>query len=82
MKYIRFKHGEFILFSRNLIHAEVARAAASGGGPPVSAGFVVKGTNGELACKGQSDSLRLVADLGDTKRLREFLGSVSKMKGS
>lgn len=82
MKYIQFKHGEFILFSRDLIHADVARAAASGGGPPVSAGFVVKGTNGELACKGQSDSLGLVADPGDTQRLKEFLWSAPRMKGS
>jgi hypothetical protein len=78
MKYIRFKHGEFILFSRDLIHERVSKAIPFRSGAPVSAGFVVRGTDGELACRGQSDSLGLVSNPGDTKRLREFLGSAPK----
>jgi hypothetical protein len=82
MKYIRFKHGEFILFSSNLIHENVAKAVPSWNGEPVSAGFVVRATDGELACRGQSDSLGLIADSGDTERLRDFLGSAPKASGS
>jgi hypothetical protein len=48
----------------------------------VSAGFVVRAADGELACRGESDSLDLVADPGDTERLREFLGSAPKESGS
>jgi len=82
MKYIRFKHGEFIVFSRDLIHENVAKAIPSRSGAPVSAGFVVRVADGELACRGQSDSLDLIADPGDTERLREFLGSAPKASGS
>lgn len=81
MKYIRFRHGEFILFSRDLIHANVANAVPSRSGEPVSAGFVVRAADGELACRGESDSLDLGADPGDTERLREFLGSAPKASG-
>jgi hypothetical protein len=82
MKYIRFRHGEFILFSRDLIHENVAKAVPSRSGAPVSAGFVVRAADGELACRGQSDSLGLESDPGDTGRLREFLCSAPKISGT
>ena len=82
MKYIQFKHGEFILFSRDLVHQNVAKAVGRGSGPPVSAGFVVRGADGELACRGRSESLELGSDPGDTGRLRKFLGSAPKASGS
>ncbi|MGJ8641818.1 MAG: hypothetical protein ACSHX9_00290 [Luteolibacter sp.] len=79
MKYIRFKYGKFILFSGDFIHANVARSAESISGPPVSAGFVVRAADGELACRGQSDSLDLVADPEDTELLAKFLCSAPKV---
>lgn len=77
-KYIRFKRfGGIVVWDEmtGVTHADMARLIQIVSGcEPCSAGFVDTDANGKLICYGNSVSLRLQAQEGDSKALEIQLG--------
>ena len=65
LKYIRFAGIGFVVFPDTLMHKDVAAAV---GHRPVSAGFIMWSDN-KPVCHGESLSLQLKHDPGDTQQL-------------
>ena len=55
LKYIVFDTGEFVVFSKHIMHADIFVS----GHKPVSAGFVVGLPGDKFKCTGRSESLDL-----------------------
>lgn len=68
MKYITTDAGEVIMFSTNLVHADVAEKL---GVVPVSAGFVK--VYGQVMASGESETLKLQARPGDNEMIEAHL---------
>ena len=68
MKYIKDEYGNFVIFSQNLKHSDVAKALST---KPKSAGFVHVIDN--VHTFGESISLSICADKEDGKRIENQL---------
>ena len=56
LKYVITENKEFVIFSETLQHKDIARAMQ---GTPISAGFVMRESNGTFTCSDESMTLDL-----------------------
>jgi hypothetical protein len=75
MKYIKSKYGQFYLFPETVNHWEFATRNGFKEDQIASAGFARAGSNGKLSFYGDSFSLRIASDEGDTEA---FVGATQR----